>query len=164
MQRRSEKGFINNSILPHNSGDRVQYLVVNQDGKEYEKEYIHMSLYLCIPNHSAVHQKHTQHCRAVANTSVKIVFFRGSLVIGTLGYFMALEGLGRVSVSRDSACPLPRLLPARGLFRPSPPSHPHLWVPPSLQSSWWRSRLPASSVSGQLPRESLDSLSLSVSF
>lgn len=29
---------------------------------------------------------------------------------------MALEGLGRVSVSRDSARPLPRLLPARGLF------------------------------------------------
>ena len=74
---------------------------------------------------------------------------------------MTLEGLGRVLVSRDSARPLPRLLPACGLFLPSP-SHPHLWVPPSPQSSCWHSRLPASSVSGQLPRESLDTLFLSL--
>ena len=71
-----QKDLYQQQRLLHNSGNCVQYLILNQDGKNMKKN-IYMSLYLCIPNHFAVHQKLTQHCKSVINTSVNIFFQRG---------------------------------------------------------------------------------------
>ena len=38
--------LINNKVLLYSSGTYIQYLVINHNGKEYEKEYIYM--YVCI--------------------------------------------------------------------------------------------------------------------
>ena len=51
---------INNIDLLHNSGNYIQYLVINYNGKESEKEvYVYIQL-----NHFAEHQKLTQHCKS----------------------------------------------------------------------------------------------------
>ena len=34
--------WINNKILLYSTGNYIQYPVINHNGKEYEKEYIHM--------------------------------------------------------------------------------------------------------------------------
>ena len=34
--------WINNKVLPHSTGNYIQYPVMNYDGNEYEKEYIYM--------------------------------------------------------------------------------------------------------------------------
>ena len=38
--------------------EHIQYLVINYNGKEYEKQYIYVKL-----NHFAVYQKLTKHCK-----------------------------------------------------------------------------------------------------
>ena len=48
--------LINNKVLVYSTANYIQYPVINQNGKEYEKEY---SL-----NHFAVQQKLTQHCKS----------------------------------------------------------------------------------------------------
>ena len=50
--------WINNKVLPYSTGNYIQYLVINHNGKEYGKKYIHIIL-----NHFADHQKLTQHCK-----------------------------------------------------------------------------------------------------
>ena len=47
-------GWINNKVLLYNTGNCIQYLVINHNGKEYEKEYIYLHIYkteslCCIP-------------------------------------------------------------------------------------------------------------------
>ena len=37
-------GWINNKILLYRTGNYIQYPVINQNGKEYVKEYIHICL------------------------------------------------------------------------------------------------------------------------
>ena len=39
-------GWINNKVLLYSTESYMQYLVINHNGKGYEKEYIYM--YLCI--------------------------------------------------------------------------------------------------------------------
>ena len=39
--------------MPYNTGNYIQYLVITYNGKESEKEYIHLNL-----DHLAVHLKH----------------------------------------------------------------------------------------------------------
>ena len=38
-------GWIDNKILLHNTGNYIQYAVINRKGKGYEKEYIYMNIY-----------------------------------------------------------------------------------------------------------------------
>ena len=38
-------GWINNKVLLHNTGNYIQYPVINHNGKQYEKEYIYIYLY-----------------------------------------------------------------------------------------------------------------------
>ena len=47
---------INNKVLLYSTGNNCQYSVINQTGKEYEKDYIYVKL-----NHFALQQKLTQH-------------------------------------------------------------------------------------------------------
>ena len=35
--------WINNKVLLYNTGNYIEYPVINHNGKEYEKEYIHMN-------------------------------------------------------------------------------------------------------------------------
>ena len=35
-------GWINNKVLQYSPGNYIQYPVINRNGKEYEKEYIHV--------------------------------------------------------------------------------------------------------------------------
>ena len=35
-------GWINNKVLLYSTGNNIQYLMVNRNGKEYKKEYIYM--------------------------------------------------------------------------------------------------------------------------
>ena len=42
--------WINNKVLLHSTGDYMQHPVINHNGKEYEKEYIHIHVQL---NHFA---------------------------------------------------------------------------------------------------------------
>ena len=35
-------GWINNKVLLYSTGNYIQYPVINHNGKEYEKEYIHI--------------------------------------------------------------------------------------------------------------------------
>ena len=35
-------GWINNKVLLYSTGNYIQYLVINHNGKEYEKEYIYV--------------------------------------------------------------------------------------------------------------------------
>ena len=41
--------WINNKVLLCGTGNYIQYPVINHNGKEYEKEYIHMCIYAYIP-------------------------------------------------------------------------------------------------------------------
>ena len=34
--------WMNNKVLLHSTGNYIQYLVINHNGKEYEKEYIYI--------------------------------------------------------------------------------------------------------------------------
>ena len=38
--------WISNKVLPYSTGNYIQYSVINQNGKEDEKEYIY--IYICI--------------------------------------------------------------------------------------------------------------------
>ena len=49
---------INNKIL-YSTGNYIHYPIVNHNGNEYEKEYIHILL-----NYFAIYQKLTQHCKS----------------------------------------------------------------------------------------------------
>ena len=49
--------WINNRVLLYSTENYIQYLVINHNGKKYEKEYIYVKL-----NHLAVQQKLTEHC------------------------------------------------------------------------------------------------------
>ena len=37
-------GWINHKVLLNSTENYIQYLVINHNGKEYEKEYIHVKL------------------------------------------------------------------------------------------------------------------------
>ena len=52
-------GWINNKVLLYSTGNYIQYLVINSNGKEYEKEYI----YICITESLC--------CTAEINTTFK---------------------------------------------------------------------------------------------
>ena len=52
---------INNKVLLYSTGNYIQYPVINHNGKEYEEEYVYIYVQV---NHSAVHQKLTQHCKS----------------------------------------------------------------------------------------------------
>ena len=38
--------WINNKILLHSTGNYIQYPVINHNGKQYEKEYIYLHIYI----------------------------------------------------------------------------------------------------------------------
>ena len=38
-------GWINNSVLLYSTGNYIQYLLINRNGKEYEKECIYIHIY-----------------------------------------------------------------------------------------------------------------------
>ena len=40
-------GWINYKVLLYSTGNYIQYPVINHNGKEYEKEYIHITELLC---------------------------------------------------------------------------------------------------------------------
>ena len=40
--------WINNKVLPDSTGNYVQYLVINHNGKEYEKECVCVCLCVCV--------------------------------------------------------------------------------------------------------------------
>ena len=50
-------GWINSKVLRNGAGNYIQYLVINHNGGEYEKEYI----YICKSESLAVQQKLTHH-------------------------------------------------------------------------------------------------------
>lgn len=54
---------IKNKVLLYSTGNYIQYLMVNHNGKEYFKKnvYIHIHIYL---NHFAVQKNLTQHCKS----------------------------------------------------------------------------------------------------
>ena len=39
-------GWINNKVLLYSTGNYIQYPVINHNGKEYEKEYIYIHIYI----------------------------------------------------------------------------------------------------------------------
>ena len=39
-------GWINNKVLLYNTGNYIQYAVINHNGKEFEKEYIYIHIYI----------------------------------------------------------------------------------------------------------------------
>ena len=45
-------------VLSYSSGNFIQYLAVNSNGKEYKMEYIYIYIYM---NHFGIHQELTQH-------------------------------------------------------------------------------------------------------
>ena len=53
-----------NKILLYSRGNYIQYLVINHNEKEYEKEYVYIEL-----SHFAIQQKLTQPCKS--HTSIK---------------------------------------------------------------------------------------------
>ena len=57
--------FANNKNLLYSTGNYIQYLIINYNGKELEKEeiYIHTHLYVKL-NHCAVHLKLVQYCKS----------------------------------------------------------------------------------------------------
>ena len=40
--------WINNKVLLYSTGNYIQYLVINHNGKKYEKEYIYIIIYAYI--------------------------------------------------------------------------------------------------------------------
>ena len=56
----SHTEWINIMGLLYSTGNYVQYLATDHNGKEYEKEYIYLYIKL---NHSVVQQKIIQHCK-----------------------------------------------------------------------------------------------------
>ena len=52
-------GWIDNKVLLYNTGNYIQYSVINHNGKEYRKR-----MYACILSHFDVQQKLTQHCKS----------------------------------------------------------------------------------------------------
>ena len=53
--------WINNKVLLYSTGKYIQYPIINQNGKEYEEEYI----YICTTESLCyMHQKTTQHCKS----------------------------------------------------------------------------------------------------
>ena len=49
---------VNNKVPLYNTGNYIQYPLINHNGKEYEKEYI------CITESLCCKQKLTQHCKS----------------------------------------------------------------------------------------------------
>ena len=39
---------MNNKIILYSTGNYIQYPMINHNGKEYEKEYIHVCIYMYI--------------------------------------------------------------------------------------------------------------------
>ena len=54
---------INNRVLLYSTGNYIQYPVITYSGKEHEKEYMCVYIYIYV-NHFAVQQKLTQHCKS----------------------------------------------------------------------------------------------------
>ena len=54
-------GWINHKVLLYSTGNCIQYLGINHNGKQYEKIYLSIYLYL---NHYDVQQKLTQHYKS----------------------------------------------------------------------------------------------------
>ena len=52
---------MNNKALLYSTGDYIQYLLINYNGKEYEQEHICIQMKL---SHFAVYQKLTQYCKS----------------------------------------------------------------------------------------------------
>ena len=52
-------GWINSMIRLYSTGNYIQYPMINHNGKEYEKEYIYVTL-----NHFAIQQKLTQQSKS----------------------------------------------------------------------------------------------------
>ena len=48
MQKLLSIGWINNKVLLYSTGNYIQYPVINHNGKEYEKIYMCVYMYLCI--------------------------------------------------------------------------------------------------------------------
>ena len=59
-------GWINNKILLYSTGNYIQYLVINHNGKEYEKEY--MYIYIC--TYMYIYITESLCCTAKINTSL----------------------------------------------------------------------------------------------
>ena len=41
-------GWLNSKVLLYNAGNYIQYPVINQNGKEYEKEGMCVYIYVCV--------------------------------------------------------------------------------------------------------------------
>ena len=52
----------NNKVLLYSTGNCAQYSMINNNGKEYEKECVY--IYIYILNHFAIQHKLTQHCKS----------------------------------------------------------------------------------------------------
>ena len=55
----SKIGLINNKVLLYSPGNYIQYPVINHNGKEYEKEYIYVSVSLSAAHQRLTHYKST---------------------------------------------------------------------------------------------------------
>ena len=60
-------GWINNKILLYITGNHVQYPVINHNGKEYEKEYVCVYIYIYIKN---IYKTESHCCTAEINTAL----------------------------------------------------------------------------------------------
>ena len=63
---------LNDKVLLYTTGNcqYTQFLIINHNGKEYEKDYIYIYIYIHTHTHThitqsfAVYQKLTQHCKS----------------------------------------------------------------------------------------------------
>ena len=56
---------IENKVLLNNTGNYIQNLVRNYNGKEYEKEYVYIVFHIMyVYKHVSVHQELMQHCKS----------------------------------------------------------------------------------------------------
>jgi len=54
----------NNKILRYGTGNFIQYFAINYNGKDSEKEYIHICIYVCILSESLFCTLETyKHCK-----------------------------------------------------------------------------------------------------
>ena len=58
----------------HTTGNHIQYLMINHNGKEYEKEYTYVEL-----SHFAVQQKLTQHCKSTILQNIYMYYLTNYL-------------------------------------------------------------------------------------
>ena len=58
--------MINNKVLVCSTGNYIQYLVINHNGKEYEKEYIY------VYTHTHTHITESLYCVVEINTTLQI--------------------------------------------------------------------------------------------